>query len=90
MNPAAGALRALIHVYRWTLSPILGTNCRFTPTCSQYALDALAEHGAVRGLWLAARRLGRCHPWGGWGYDPVPERGRAAATARVNKSGTSR
>lgn len=74
MSPAAHVLAGLVHVYRWTLSPFIGQACRFRPTCSQYALDAFAEHGAVRGGWLAARRILRCHPWGGEGYDPVPKR----------------
>lgn len=64
---------ALVYLYRWTLSPLLGGSCRFQPSCSQYALDALARHGALRGSWLALRRILRCHPWGGHGYDPVPE-----------------
>ncbi|MBN2538250.1 membrane protein insertion efficiency factor YidD [candidate division WOR-3 bacterium] len=64
---------ALVHLYRWTLGPLLGGSCRFQPSCSQYALDALARHGALRGSWLALRRILRCHPWGGHGYDPVPE-----------------
>jgi putative membrane protein insertion efficiency factor len=66
-------LSALVHLYRWTLGPFLGGACRFQPTCSQYALDALARHGAARGSWLALRRILRCHPWGRFGYDPVPE-----------------
>jgi putative membrane protein insertion efficiency factor len=74
MSPAATLLRGLVLVYRWTLSPVLGPHCRFEPTCSHYALDALAGHGALRGGWLALRRLSRCHPWGGSGYDPVPPR----------------
>jgi putative membrane protein insertion efficiency factor len=69
---AAGLLRGLVLAYRWTLSPLLGPRCRFLPTCSAYALDALASHGAVAGGWLVLRRLARCHPWGGSGYDPVP------------------
>ena len=72
MSLAATLLRALVLAYRWTLSPILGPRCRFLPTCSQYALDALARHGAAAGGWLVVRRLARCHPWGGSGYDPVP------------------
>jgi uncharacterized protein len=68
----------LLRFYQIVVSPALhallpaATGCRFTPTCSQYAMDAVRAHGAVRGLWLAARRLARCHPWGGHGYDPVP------------------
>ena len=58
--------------YRACISPMLPPSCRFTPTCSQYALEALRKHGAVKGMWLAVRRILRCHPWGGSGYDPVP------------------
>lgn len=58
----------------WQLGPsrILPPSCRFTPSCSQYAIDALGRHGAIKGGWLAAKRLMRCHPWGGHGHDPVP------------------
>jgi putative membrane protein insertion efficiency factor len=63
---------ALIKVYRWCLSPLLGQHCRFYPSCSEYALTALNQHGAARGGWLSLRRLGRCHPWHPGGYDPVP------------------
>jgi hypothetical protein len=72
VSPAASLLRALVMAYRWTLSPMLGPRCRFLPTCSEYALEALARHGALTGGWLVLRRLARCHPWGGSGYDPVP------------------
>jgi putative membrane protein insertion efficiency factor len=66
------ALLALIRLYQLTLSPWLGLQCRYEPTCSKYAAEALERHGVVRGVWLAAKRLGRCHPWGRSGYDPVP------------------
>jgi hypothetical protein len=69
----AWPLLALVGLYRIAISPWLGRNCRFEPTCSEYALQALREYGAFRGSWLAAKRIGRCHPWGGSGYDPVPE-----------------
>ena len=68
----AAVLRAPIWAYRMLLSPVLPCACRFEPSCSRYALDALARHGALRGSWLAVRRIARCHPWGGGGYDPVP------------------
>jgi len=72
----ADAVRALllglIRLYQLTLSPWLGTQCRYDPTCSKYAAEALERHGVRRGVWLAAKRLGRCHPWGRSGYDPVP------------------
>lgn len=67
-------LQRLISVYQAFLSPLLGTRCRFLPTCSQYAYEAIGEHGAWRGTWLATRRLGRCHPFRPGGYDPVPRR----------------
>ncbi len=65
-------LIGLIRVYRYLLSPLLGPSCRYTPTCSEYAQQAIAQHGALRGSWLAIKRLGNCHPWGDSGYDPVP------------------
>jgi hypothetical protein len=65
---------APIHLYRWTLSPFLGRQCRYHPTCSAYALQAIEQHGAWRGYALALRRILRCHPWGSSGFDPVPEK----------------
>ena len=65
-------LRGLVRAYQLLISPALGPRCRFLPSCSDYAMEALATHGAGRGSWLALRRLLRCHPWGGSGYDPVP------------------
>lgn len=61
-----------IRFYQLCISPLLPPACRFTPTCSQYAIEALRKHGPFRGSWLALRRILRCHPWGGSGYDPVP------------------
>lgn len=69
----AWPLLAVVGFYRLAVSPWLGVNCRYQPSCSQYAMDALRLHGAVQGSWLAAKRIGRCHPWGGSGFDPVPE-----------------
>lgn len=62
----------LVRFYQLCISPLTPSACRFTPTCSQYALEALRKHGLFKGLWLTVRRLARCHPWGGSGYDPVP------------------
>ncbi|MCK9530887.1 MAG: membrane protein insertion efficiency factor YidD [Gammaproteobacteria bacterium] len=63
----------LIGAYRYLLSPFLGANCRFTPTCSAYAQEAVDRYGILRGGWMSLRRLSRCHPWHEGGYDPVPE-----------------
>lgn len=68
----AGALRAAVRTYQWTVRPILPSACRFHPSCSQYAEEAIERHGAMKGSWLAARRLCRCGPWHAGGYDPVP------------------
>lgn len=73
-------LRALVWLYQRTLSPLLamldvvGGGCRFEPTCSRYCMEALRVHGTARGLWLSVKRLARCQPWGGMGYDPVPKK----------------
>jgi putative membrane protein insertion efficiency factor len=63
---------ALIRFYQGAISPHFPAVCRFRPTCSQYAVEAILRHGPVKGAWLALKRIGRCHPWGGSGYDPVP------------------
>jgi len=63
----------LIRIYQYGLSPLLPRSCRFAPSCSEYAREAIERHGVMRGCWLAARRLLRCHPWGSSGYDPVPQ-----------------
>ncbi len=72
-TPAARLGIAAVRTYQWTLRPVLGANCRFTPSCSDYAVDALRCHGAARGSALAAWRILRCNPWTEGGYDPVPE-----------------
>ncbi len=69
---AGGILAGFVQAYRVLLSPVLGANCRYFPSCSAYAVEALRRHGALRGGGLALRRCARCHPWGGSGYDPVP------------------
>lgn len=72
MNLLSRLLIIPIRFYQLCISPMFPSSCRFTPTCSQYAIEALRKHGPFKGLWLALRRLLRCHPWGGSGYDPVP------------------
>ena len=76
MSPLARLVALPVRAYRLLLSPWVGHACRFQPTCSAYALEALERHGALQGGWLTLRRIGRCHPWGGWGYDPVPPKAR--------------
>jgi len=78
MNDAIGKalawpLLGLIRIYQTILSPLFGANCRYQPTCSAYAEEAIRRYGALPGGWLALRRISRCHPWGGSGYDPVPD-----------------
>lgn len=72
MNPAQRLLIGLIRVYKLFLSPWLGRQCRFLPTCSEYGVEAITRHGAARGAWLTAKRIGRCRPGCTHGYDPVP------------------
>lgn len=72
-SPAGMVLRGLIRGYQLLLSPVLPACCRFAPSCSHYAIEAVAKHGAVAGSWLAAKRICRCHPWNDGGWDPVPE-----------------
>ncbi len=73
MSPLAQILSLPVRFYRLVFSPWVGFNCRYQPTCSAYAMEALQKHGGIKGSILAAHRIGRCHPWGGSGYDPVPE-----------------
>lgn len=72
MSPASHFLSGLIRAYQLFLRPALPPSCRYTPSCSHYGIEAIRTHGALRGGWLTVRRLARCHPWGGSGYDPVP------------------
>ena len=67
----AKILLGLIRFYQYAISPMLPPRCRYQPTCSQYAIEAVRKYGALKGGWFAAKRIGRCHPWGGSGYDPV-------------------
>ncbi len=72
MNPVSRILIVPIRLWQVTLSRVLPSSCRFAPSCSAYAIEAIERHGPLKGGWLAARRIGRCHPWGASGYDPVP------------------
>jgi len=62
----------LIKFYQYVISPVIGPKCRYTPTCSHYTLEAINKYGVIKGIWLALKRIARCHPWGGHGHDPVP------------------
>lgn len=73
MSLLRAALITPIRLYQWTISPFIPAACRFAPSCSAYAAEAIALHGPIKGMWLATLRLARCHPWGGSGYDPVPQ-----------------
>lgn len=74
-----------VRLYQVAVSPWTPPACRFTPTCSTYAIEALQRHGAGRGVWLTVRRLAQCHPWGGYGYDPVPPHGAAGERASCDR-----
>jgi len=76
MSLPARLLVLLVSAYRLLISPFTTPSCRYLPTCSAYAAEAIQKHGAIRGTWLALRRIGRCHPWGGHGFDPVPPAGQ--------------
>ncbi len=79
-------LIAVIRFYQTAISPLSLPSCRFTPSCSAYAREAIEVHGAVSGGWLALKRILRCHPWGGYGYDPVPRRRGAVGRATQSDS----
>ena len=72
MNPLQKGCILLIRFYQRCISPLFPPSCRYTPTCSQYAVEAFSKYGVLKGGWLTLKRLLRCHPWGGHGYDPVP------------------
>lgn len=72
VNLPANVMILLIRVYQCTLSPFIGRNCRYTPTCSNYGIQAIRKYGAIKGGWLTIKRIASCNPWGGSGYDPVP------------------
>lgn len=78
-NPLLMLAIVPLRVYQLAISPWLPVSCRFQPTCSEYAISAIREYGVVKGAWMAAKRLGRCHPWGGSGYDPVTPAQRCAS-----------
>lgn len=80
-------LCGLIRAYQWVISPLFPGSCRFHPTCSRYAIEAISTHGALRGLWLSASRVARCHPWGGAGVDPVPDPPGLKVQGRSGHSG---
>ncbi len=73
MTPLAFVISLPVRGYRLLFSPWVGRGCRYDPTCSAYAMEALKKHGGIKGSWLAAKRIGRCHPWGGHGIDDVPD-----------------
>ncbi len=80
-------LCAAIRVYQLVIAPMLGPRCRFLPSCSAYAAEAIIRHGAANGAWMSAKRLARCHPWCDGGFDPVPGAGPSAATPGLTQLG---
>lgn len=86
MSPAAYVAVGAVRVYQWTVRPLIGANCRFYPSCSEYAVEAFREHGALRGGALAGWRILRCNPWCTCGYDPVPPRKAAGSANRLAAS----
>lgn len=85
-NLATYFLAGLIQAYRYVLAPLLPGRCRYLPSCSHYGLEALHLHGPIHGSWLTLRRLTRCHPWGGHGYDPVPQRHPPRPSYEIDKA----
>lgn len=77
LGAAGRVLVGFVRFYQLVISPYLAPRCRYQPTCSHYMIEAIGRHGAVRGGWLGLKRIAKCHPWGGFGYDPVPQGGNA-------------
>ena len=90
MKPLTLVVRALVRVYQYSLSSVMAPSCRYHPSCSQYAYEALGRHGPIRGSWLAAGRVLRCQPWGGQGYDPVPPASETADRSAVGRDARAR
>ncbi|MAU41054.1 MAG: membrane protein insertion efficiency factor YidD [Kordiimonas sp.] len=88
VSPLSYVLKAVIYTYKYGISPMLGPRCRYLPTCSDYALEAIKKYGGVKGGWLAICRICRCQPWDGHGYDPVPTQwmGYKAAMHQADKA----
>lgn len=82
MTPLAWILALPVRAYRAVFSPWVGHNCRYDPTCSAYALEALKVHGGIKGAWFTAKRIARCHPWGGMGVDDVPPKEDPVSTSQ--------
>lgn len=72
-----------IKFYQAAISPYLGSKCRYEPSCSHYAVQAIEEWGVIKGVWMGAKRIGRCHPWGGHGYDPVPKQKDSTSSSKI-------
>jgi putative membrane protein insertion efficiency factor len=77
MNILSKAMIFMVRGYQVALSPLLGSNCRHTPTCSAYTIEAIEEWGPLKGTWLGMKRISKCHPWGSHGYDPIPKKHKA-------------
>lgn len=88
MSPLAYLALGLVRLYQLVLSPLLPSSCRYQPTCSAYAIEAIRLHGALRGGWMALKRIGRCNPWGGHGYDPVPRQDTCCGAHDANRDET--
>jgi putative membrane protein insertion efficiency factor len=87
INPLTKTLIALTRIYQYIISPYLPASCRYYPTCSAYAIEALQQHGPLKGSWLTVKRLGSCHPFGGQGYDPVPKKHENCQHCAIETSG---